>query len=215
MIKKRKRLVFGVALLAVAFLCLAGILGFHFWDYWQVRAGLSRLDGAQVVRLYAESDIRLAQIHATLRLGDGSEILVRELTPESFRSKDSFRIGEMLGWRVAIQGCDCTYQQVDPKTGKSRCYEYLGTGFVVGKNGDLGGLVPFPVHTVQDLVDHYDGIVRVLESMPVYPQYGHLVAENGNELYYQRVPSELDPSDLPGSVLRDHTLEFVTPGCNP
>jgi hypothetical protein len=213
-IKKRKKLAIGLALLAIAFLCLAGMLVFHFWDYWQVRAGLSRLDRAQVVSLYAEPDIRLEQIHATLRLEDGREIDL-DLTPDSFRSTDCIRIGELQGWRVAIQGCDCTYQQVDVRTGERQCSKYLGTGFEIGKNGDLGGLVPFPVQNVQDLVDQYDGIVRALESVPMYPQYGHLVAENGNELYYQRVPSDLDPSRLPDSVLRNHTLEFVGSGCNP
>jgi hypothetical protein len=213
-IQKHKGTVIALALLAMAFLCLAGILVFRSWDYWRVRAGLSRLKGAQVVGLYAEPGIRLEQFHAALRLEDGREIDL-SLTSDSFRSTDCIGIEELEGWRVAIRGCDCTYQQVDVKTGESRCSNYLGTGFEIGKQGDLGGLVPFPVQNVQDLVNQYDGILRVLESMPMYPQYGYLVAENGNELYYQRAPSGLDLSDLPGSILRNDTLEFAGPGCNP
>jgi len=71
--KKRQGTVIALALLAIAFLCLASILFFHFGNLWQVRAGLSRLHRAQVVSLHAEPDIRLAQIHATLRLEDGRE----------------------------------------------------------------------------------------------------------------------------------------------
>jgi len=195
-------------------LCLAGILVYHYWDYWQVRAGLSRLDGAQVVVLRAEPAIRLEQIHGTLRLEDGREFQLGSLTPESFRSTDVIQIGEMSGWQVVTQGCDCTHQQVDVKTGERQCSVYLTTGFEIGKHGDHGRLVPFPVQNIQDLVDRYDEIVGIVESMPEYPRYGHLVAGNGNELYYQRYPADLDLDARLDSVLRDHTLEFAGPGCN-
>lgn len=213
--KKRKKLAIGLTLLAMALLCLVGILVFHLGDYWQVQAELARLEGAQVVGLRAEPEIRLEQFHATLRLENGCEVAASFRTSDSLRPINEIKIGELQGWRVAIRGCDCTYQQVDVKTGEKQCSKYLGTGFEIVKNGDLGGLVPFPVSSVQDLVDQYDDLISVLESMPMYPQYGHLVAENGNELYYQRYPSDLDLSDLPNSVWRNNTLEFTSPGCNP
>jgi len=194
-------------------LCLSGIL-LHFWDYWRVRAGLSRLKGAQGMAIRAEPGIRLEQIHATIRLEDGSEIGLSGLTPESFSSTHVIGIGEMQGWQVASRGCDCTNLQVNVATGERQCSKYLSWTFDIGKNGHFGGLVSFPVNNVQDLVDNYDGIASVLESLPAYPRFGHLVAENGNELYYQRYPSDLNLSDLPDSVFRDDMLGFAGPGCN-
>ena len=52
MIKKHKRAAIPLALLATAFLCLAGILIYRYWDYWRVRAELSRLDGVQVASYF-------------------------------------------------------------------------------------------------------------------------------------------------------------------
>jgi hypothetical protein len=68
-----------LAVSAVALLGLPGT-GFHLSDYWQVRAGLSDLVGAQAMDVRAEPDLRLERIRATLRLEDGSEVDLSGLT---------------------------------------------------------------------------------------------------------------------------------------
>jgi hypothetical protein len=202
-----------LAVSAVALLGLSGVW-FHLSDYWQVRTGLSDLVGAQATGVRAEPDLRLERIRATIRLEDGSEVELSGLTPASVRSTGVIGIEEMGGWRVASRGCDCTLAQVNAATGQRQCMMYIGRTFEIGKSGKLGGLVPFPIRNVQDLVDHYDEIASVLESLPAYPQVGHLVAENGSELYYQRYPAHLELSDQPDSVFRDNTLGFVAAGCS-
>jgi hypothetical protein len=202
-----------LVVLAIAALGLSGVW-FHFGAYWQVRAGLSDLVGAQAMDVVAEPDLRLEHIRATIRLEDGSEVELSGLTPASVRSTGTIGIEEMGGWRVASRGCDCTHRQVNATTGEQQCMMYVGRTFEVGKGGKLGGLVPFPVRNVQDLVDRYDELAGVLESLPAYPEVGHLMAEDGTEIYYQRYPSDLELSDRPDSVLRDNTLRFAAAGCS-
>jgi hypothetical protein len=202
--------------LAVSVVATLGLSGawFHLSDYWQVRAELSDLVGAQATGVRAEPDLRLERIRATIRLEDGSEVDLSGLTPASVNATGVIGIEEMGGWRVASRGCDCTLAQVNAATGQRQCMMYIGRTFEIGKGGKLGGLVPFPIRNVQDMVDHYDEIASVLESLPAYPQVGHLVAENGSELYYQRYPSDLELSDLADSVFRDDALRFVAAGCS-
>jgi len=202
-----------LAVSAVATLGLSGTW-FHFSDYGQVRAGLSELVGAQATDVGAEPDLRLEHIHAAIRLEDGSEVELSGLTPASVRSTGVIGIEEMGGWRVASRGCDCTLVQVNAATGDRQCMMYIGRTFEIGKGGRLGGLVPVPIRNVQDLVDHYDEIASLLESLPAHPQVGHLVTENGSELYYQRYPSDLELSDRPDSVFRDDALRFAAAGCS-
>ena len=202
--------------LAVSAVALLGLSGawFHSSDYWQVRTGLSELVGAQAMDVLAEPDLRLERIHATIRLEDGSEVELSGLPPASIRSTGVIGIEEMGGWRVASRGCDCTLAQVNAATGQRQCMMYIGRTFEIGKGGKLDGLVPFPIRNVQDLVDHYDEIASLLESLPAYPHVGHLVAEDGTEIYYQRYPADLELSDLADSVFRDNTLRFVAAGCS-
>jgi hypothetical protein len=68
-----------LAVSAVALLGLSGVW-FRFGDYWQVRAGLSDLVGAQAMGVRAEPDLRLKHIRATIRLEDGSEVDLSGLT---------------------------------------------------------------------------------------------------------------------------------------
>ena len=156
---------------------------------------LAAIPGVGRVEVHGHEDLGY-DIHGfTLEVEGHGPLMLGELSqPDSDRLEKLHinRIGDQLVTYV-VEGELGTYQQSTRKPMRSKGG---GSGFTVGKEGAHAGLFPFPLHSVSDVVEHYDEICEVISTWPRQPEYAQLVDGEGVRWFYALADSSLDSNWL-------------------
>ena len=173
----------------------------YFSELNTVREQLNRIPDIEAVEVtwYEDTDIPflpvICHISAHIRLESGGEMVLRDLTAESFEKKDSFILGSVDGNSIRYRGEGYVgvYKAATLEPVRSR---FAGGRIDVGPNGDFASFFPFEISNVQTAVEQYNEISRVIGKWPRTPEPpGFFTSSKGTDFLYWIAPLERDKED--------------------
>lgn len=144
---------------------------------------LAQIPGVTDVEVYGHDDVgyEINGFHLEL---DGHRILslggLEDPSSDQLERIHIYRIGDQEV-TYAMEGFIGVY---DSRTDAPMRSTGHGNGFTVGAKGAHAHLFPFRLHSVAEVVQHYDEICAVISAWPVQPDYAKLVDNDGVRWFY-------------------------------
>jgi hypothetical protein len=150
--------------------------------YKGVPQALEAISGVTVVETGGAYGSPFESVWAVIEVQGAGQIKLLSLNEASFVRTQSVIFSQIGPFRVFVEGEG--YVGVKDVSGQPVRSRFYSGGVDIGAQGALRHLFPFEIHNVQDLVDHYDGIVAILAKWPVSPARRHYRDKNGTDYYY-------------------------------
>lgn len=188
--KQGIRLRFGIrgllwATLIVAIIC--GVISFasrmYYAERYAVQAILKKVDGiGYSINTFEDVTEEVANVTITVDSVPDSKIVLVGLS--EYESNGCFAITQIGKWRFVTTGSRFL-GAVDSVTGKPEKSNYWGGHLAINPNSPYKEIIPFPINTVQDIVDHYEELVEFFDSWPRESNPGRVILEDGSvQKYY-------------------------------
>jgi hypothetical protein len=200
-----------LAPVVLAFAVAATYLAFHAYylvgpgryaEFEDIQARLRQMPGVELLDASGHEDVTFEIGGFTIDVEGRGEIAFGSLDRDSFEHSDHLVIGAIGGFEVIVvsEGYIGVYQADTREPVRS-------TGWAgsidVGPEGPFSSFFPFPLSSVQDVLERFEEICSELASWPVQPEYGTFQDEQGTHYYYSVKDPSLDddwihPSELSG-----------------
>lgn len=173
------------ATLVVAIIC--GVISFasrmYYAERYAVQAILKKVDGiGYSIDTFEDVLEEVAKVTITVDGIPDSRIVLVGLT--EYESNGSFAITQLGKWRFVTTGSRFL-GAVDSATGEPVKSNYWGGHIAVDPHSPYKEIIPFPINTVQDIVDHYQELVGYFDKWPRESEPGHVILDDGSvQKYY-------------------------------
>ena len=166
----------------------------------------TKIDSVIILKIGSTDDLFSTRYYADIQIGKSKRISFTDLTGKSFRHTDLIQIHTVDHWLINTYGCTGLkfIRQVNDTS--SRSSRFFGEGFELGSKSDFDMIFPFRIENVQDVISNYDKILKVIDSIPVYPYYGYLISKNKYDSKSIRPNKCIQYSDT--------VLKFINADCN-
>lgn len=155
----------------------------RFAEFEAIKARLDALPGVELVNASGHDDLGF-EIHGfEVNIEGRGPLHLGAIDLDDFRQANRIQI-DRIGNHVvtyAMEGYIGTYRA---DTGEPTRSEGWGWGFDIGPGGRYSHLFPFEVNNVEDVIERYEDICRVLETWPVQPEYGTFQDAAGVRYFY-------------------------------
>ncbi|WP_264510445.1 hypothetical protein [Flavobacterium sp. N1719] len=161
-----------VALLFIAFFVYKEFFYKH--ELYEIKGDLEKIKGVEVVDIWGHEDITLEEISARLKIAGKGEISLYDLSSYKVRYPSHVYVHEIGNYSFTQYSCDGG----------------IGPGIDVGAESVLGKLCKVKFYTPKDIVQNYDQILNVIQSLKMAPELNHF--ETDTEEFYlivQKKPS--------------------------
>jgi hypothetical protein len=185
----RRKIQFGTRVILLITIVAAALCGAFAWGwqaYYSERhaalAVLSKIKGISYT-LDTVADVSERVTKATITI-DGipdSQVVVVGLP--QYATSGRFAISQIGRWRFVVSGLAYLGAK-DSETGEPIQSGYLAGYLTLGKNSPYRDVIPFPINTPQDLINHYQEFVNLLESWPIESAPGRVFLEDGSVQSY-------------------------------
>nr|MCU0720530.1 hypothetical protein [Pirellula sp.] len=171
--------------LVVAIIC--SLISFAYRMYYSeryaVESFLKEIDGiGYSISTHEDFIEEVASVTITLKDLPDSRIVVYGLA--TYESRGAFALGEIGKWRFVIQGRRFL-GATDSSTGEPVESNYWGGCIQLGADNPYEKIIPYPTHTLQDIIDHYEELVDYLDTWPRESDPGQVILEDGSvQKYY-------------------------------
>jgi hypothetical protein len=172
-------------MLIVALIC--GMISFasrlYYAERYAVGSFLKKIDGiGYSISTHEDVLEEVASVTITLKDLPESRIVVYGLA--TYESTGTFALGEIGKWRLVIQGRRFL-GATDSSTGEPVESNYWGGCIQLGADNPYEKIIPYPTHTLQDIIDHYEELVDYLDTWPRESDPGQVILEDGSvQKYY-------------------------------
>ena len=177
---------------AVGVLCAMFVAGrnVYFAERRQAHAVLAGVEGISNIHLQSCIDVTEEVNSVTFAL-DGRPDSVIELGGWSdYENSGRFYVGRIGKWTFRVSGR--RHMSAHAKaTGEPVESEYFGGHIELGPHSPYSDLFPFEVNTLQDLVDHYQDLVELLETWPRESAAGTVTLDDGSTQYYYVIEDQV------------------------
>ncbi len=149
----------------------------------QTETALAAIQGISNVKLHSCVDV-IEEVNSSsfsVESHPGSIIRIGGLC--YYADKGKFAVNQIGKWKFRISGRNYGGAYV-AATGEPVESDYLGFHITLGVDSPYRKLFPFEVNTLQDVVEHYQELVELLESWPRETEPGTVTLEDGTTLYY-------------------------------
>ncbi|XZE22013.1 hypothetical protein SH449x_001929 [Pirellulaceae bacterium SH449] len=185
----QRRIQFGTRVILLTTIVAAVLCGAFAWG-WQayyserhaVLAVLNKIKGISYT-LDTVADVSEKVTKATIAI-DGipdSQFVVVGLP--QYAANGRFAISQIGRWRFVVSGLAYLGAE-DSETGEPIQSSYLVGYLTLGTNSPYQEMIPFPVNTLQDLINHYQQFVTLLESWPIESAPGRVFLDDGSAQSY-------------------------------
>lgn len=155
---------------------------FYYAERRETQAVLRDVKGiAYEITTFADDVEEVARVNITLDEHPDSHIAISGLG--KYRSDRRFGISRIGKWRFVIYGRHYAGAYLEA-TGEPVESDYLGGHIELGPYSPYNKIIPFKVHTLHDLVEHYQELVDLFETWPREAEPGTLTLEDGSPQYF-------------------------------
>jgi len=171
-------------LFLTVFISVIGLLGcfigalfayhqfFYLGEMNEIEDELNQIENVEVLGIWGHEDLTLEEVSARLKIKDKGEIVLYGLSEDSFDYPKSVPIIEIGGYSFTWFSCNGG----------------IGPSFGIGTDDVFGNLTDKEFHSVKSVVDDYDYIIDLIESLKMAPELNHF--ETTNSERYLLVSSE-------------------------
>ena len=164
--------------LIVAILC--GLISFayrmYFAERYAVESSLKKIDGIGY-SISTHEDVIEEVASVTITLKDLPDSRIVGYGFATSESTGAFALGEIQGRRFL--------GATDSSTGEPVESNYWGGCIQLGNHSPYKDIIPYPTHTLQDIIDHYEELVDYFDTWPRESEPGRVVLEDGSvQKYY-------------------------------
>lgn len=155
----------------------------YYFERRKTESVLATIQGISNIKLHSYIDITEEINSSSFSVtGQPSSIVVLgRLTRYEVEGQFSvFRIGK---WKFRNSGRNHGGNYV-AATGEPVESNYFGYHIALGRNSPYQELFPFEINTLQDIVDHYQELVDLLETWPRENEPGEVTLEDGTTQYF-------------------------------
>lgn len=128
-----------------------------------VEAALRNTPGVEIVSIGANEDVTLEAIWTTIRVKGRGEIGIYDITTDSFRGSDHFKLTSLGPYRFHHDGEGYVgVERID--SGEPVCSEFFGGSIDFGRFGEIPRKFPFELRCLNDLISHYDEALQFCDA---------------------------------------------------
>ena len=171
--------------LIIALIC--GVISFAYRMYYAeryaVESFLKKIDGiGYSISTYEDVMEEVANVTITVDGIPDSTIVLVGLS--EYESNGCFAITQIGKWRFVTTGTRFLGAH-DSTTGEPVKSNYWGGHIAMDPNSPYKEIIPFPINTVQDLVDNYEDLVDYFDTWPRESEPGQVILDDGSiQKYY-------------------------------
>ena len=171
--------------LVVALIC--GMISFasrmYYAERYAVQAILKKVDGIEYsIDTHQDVMEEVAKVTITVDSIPDSKIVLVGLS--EYESNGRFAISQLGKWQFVITG-STFLGATDSKTGEPVKSNYWGGYIAMAPHSPYKEFIPFPINTVQDIVDHYEELNDLFDTWPRESEPGQVILEDGSvQKYY-------------------------------
>lgn len=171
-----KRILNGIlVVLAVLIAIPVAVLAYLRLTYYNemraIEKKLNAMQGVEVVNIWGHDDITLEEVTARLRIHDRGELVLYGLSRDVFNYPKTVWVSEIGGFSFEVFHTNS-----------------IGSTIDIGTEGCFGKFFPFTFTTEVDVIRHYDEILQIVRSWPVWPELLHFVSDQGQETFLAVLP---------------------------
>ena len=170
--------------LVVALIC--GVISFasrtYYAERYAVQAILKKVDGiGYSIDTFEDVLEEVAKVTITVDGIPDSKIVLVGLS--EYESNGRFAISQIGKWRFVITGSTFLGAR-DSTTGEPVRSSYWGGHIALDPKSPYRNIIPLPINTVQDIVDHYQELVDHFDSWPRETEPGQVILDDGSVQNY-------------------------------
>ena len=128
----------------------------------QIKDKLDRIEKVEVVNIWGHKDITLEEISARLKINSKGEIVLNGLSKDAFNYPKSVSVSEIGEYSFTCFSCNGG----------------IGSNINIGQESEIGRLIGIPFNSVSDVVDNYDKILNVIDSLKQSPDLNYFASPN-------------------------------------
>jgi hypothetical protein len=141
----------------------------YYAEFNRVKAGLVALPGVELIQAGGNRDLTFEDIWAKIRIHGKGEITLMSLTPASLINSADLHLAKIGPYSFRNERWG--YGAVIDRDGKPVWHQSIGFTLNVGQGGDFGpngrlaGRLQPRIKNVRDVIQHYDEVIALLESL--------------------------------------------------
>ncbi len=141
------------------------------YDANVIKSTLEETEGVDVVDVWGNEDVTLEDIYAVITVRGKGPVTILALTPESIKEAKHFRIAHIGEWELDVLRLD-----------EFGAVEASWSDIDIGREGNFARFLNFKLNSVEDLVQRYDEVLSLIESLPELPERISFSTEEGKQL---------------------------------
>lgn len=131
-----------------------------------IKKDLNEIENVEVLNIWGHEDVTLEEISARLEIKDKGEIVLNGLSKDSFDYPKSIPITEIGGYSFSVFTCSGG----------------VGHSINIGSESEFFSKLNREYHSVKDIVENYDLIFKLVDSLKISPEINHF--DTGNSEHY-------------------------------
>lgn len=141
----------------------------YYAEFNRLKAGIAAIPGIELVEIGGNRDLTYEDIWARVRVNGKGDIVLIALTPAALSSTANLHVSHIGPFSVRKERWG--YGAVIDREGKQVWHQSIGFTLDVGADGDFGhagklaGRLQPPIANVRELIQRYDEVCAVLESL--------------------------------------------------
>jgi hypothetical protein len=168
----------------------------YYAERLQVQSILAEVNRISDVTLHSHVDVMEEVNSTSIAIQGVPESIVTFGGFAHYEGDSRFSVARIGKWRFRVSGRrhSGVYSQA---TGEPVESDYIGGNIGLGPRSPYQDLIPFKVSTIQDVVDHYEDFVDLLETWPRESAPGAVTLDDGTTQYFYVIEDSLKPNSAP------------------
>jgi hypothetical protein len=189
--------IFLISIAGLIGLILLGVFVYNHFFYEremnQIKDKLNRIENVEVVNIWGHKDITLEEITARLKIDTKGEIVLYGLSKDAFNYPKSVSVSEIGGYSFTWFSCNGG----------------IGSNINIGQESEIGRRLGIQFNSVKDVVENYDKILNVIDSLKQSPDLNYFISENSESYLLVEWKSSKDQDPIFNLLGIENKFEFA------
>jgi hypothetical protein len=159
----------------------------------QIRDQLNKIENVEVINIWGHEDITLEEITARLKIGNKGEIVLYGLSKDAFNYPKSVSVSEIGGYSFTWFSCNGG----------------IGSNINIGQESEIGRRIGIQFYSVSDVVENYDKILNVIDSLKQSPDLNHFTSANSESYLLVERKNSKDQDPIFNLLGIENKFEFA------
>lgn len=138
---------------------------FYYHEFNSIKKNLERNEKVEIVEIWGNPDLTFENVYAVLKVKNKGNLSIYNLSSDENQFPEEVLIGEIENYTFV----------------HFLCRNSMSWNLNVGTESDFGKKTGLKFNNVDDVIDHYDEILKYVETFKSFPQYNYLQSSENTE----------------------------------